>query len=164
MKLRLLEPDDSLADLTDLLHRAYATLADMGLNYTAVDQPMSVTRERISEGECWVVEDEGMIVGTVMLSFPFPTYDNDYFSEDGHAYVNQFAVDPEYQGRGLGRMLMDKIEERAREEGAPDIGLDTAESAKHLISFYQHRGYEIVDYIQYGSKKYRSVIMSKPLQ
>lgn len=164
MKLRLLEPTDSLVELTEMLHRAYAILGGMGLNYTAVDQPVSVTRERISEGECWVIEgDDGQLIGTAMLSFPFPTYDNEYFSVDGHAYVNQFAVDPEFQGRGLGRMLMDKIEERAREEGAPDIGLDTAEQATHLIDFYRRRGYEIVDYIQYGEKRYRSVIMSKPL-
>lgn len=164
MKLRRLETDDSYAELTDLLHRAYSVLGDMGLNYTAVDQPVSTTRERIAEGECWVIEDdEGRLIGTAMLSFPFPTYDNEYFTIDGHAYLNQFAVDPEYQNRGLGQMLLDKIEERAREEGAPDIGLDTAEGAKHLIQYYTKRGYKIVDYIQYGEKQYRSVIMSKEL-
>jgi ribosomal protein S18 acetylase RimI-like enzyme len=161
--IRLLEADDSLADLTDMIHRAYSALGDMGFNYTAVDQPVSVTRERVAEGECWVAEDEGRIVGTCMLSFPFPTFDNDYFSVDGHAYINQFAVEPELQGRGIGGLLLERIEQRAREEGAPDIGLDTADGAKHLIDFYRKRGYEVVDEIHYGGKSYKSVIMSKPL-
>jgi len=163
VKIRRLEPDDSIADLTDMIHRAYARLGDMGFNYTAVDQPVSVTRERLEEGECWVVEDEGQVIATCMLNFPFPTYDNEYFSTDGHAYINQFAVEPEYQGRGIGSLLLDHIEQRAREEGAPDIGLDTAEGAQHLIDYYRRRGYEVVDSIGYGGKTYRSVIMSKPL-
>lgn len=163
MKIRLLEPDDSLADLTDLIHRAYARLGDMGFNYTAVDQPVFVTRERIEEGECWVVEEDGVIIATCILSFPFPTYENEYFSVDGHAYINQFAVEPDFQNRGIGGLLMDHIEQRARDEGAPDIGLDTAEGAKHLIEFYERRGYKIVDEVQYYGKTYRSVVMSKTL-
>lgn len=163
MTIRLLESDDSIADLTDLIHSAYAALGDMGFNYTAVDQPVSVTRERIAEGECWVVEDEGHIIGTCMLSFPFPTFENAYYSEDGHAYINQFAIDPDRQGRGIGSLLLDRIEARAREEGAPDIGLDTAEGAKHLIEFYKRRGYQQVDEIQFYGKTYKSIVMSKPL-
>jgi GNAT superfamily N-acetyltransferase len=112
--IRLLEADDSLADLTDMIHRAYSALGDMGFNYTAVDQPVSVTRERVAEGECWVAEDEGRIVGTCMLSFPFPTFDNDYFSVDGHAYINQFAVEPELQGRGIGGFSTESSNEREK--------------------------------------------------
>lgn len=163
MKIRLLEEDDSIGDLTDLIHRAYAALGDMGFNYTAVDQPVSVTRERIEEGECWVIEEGDRIIATCILSYPFPTNGNEYFSVDGHAYINQFAVDPEFQNRGIGGLLMDFLEKRARDEGAPDIGLDTAEKAKHLIDFYKRRGYTIVDKIQYYGKTYESVVMSKTL-
>lgn len=164
MTIRLLEPTDSLVELTELVHRAYASLGELGLNYTAVDQPVSVTRERIGEGECWVVEDEdGALVATCLLSFPFPTFENNYLSEDGHAYINQFAVEPTMQGHGIGSRLLDRIEQRAREEGCPDIGLDTAMPAAHLIAYYAKRGYEIVEEVQWADKTYRSVIMSKRL-
>jgi ribosomal protein S18 acetylase RimI-like enzyme len=164
VKIRLLEPDDSIGDLTDMIHRAYAVLGDMGYNYTAVDQPVWVTRERIEEGECWVVEEGDRIIATCILSYPFPNHENEYFSVDGHAYINQLAVEPEFQNRGIAGLLLDHLEQRARDEGAPDIGLDTAEKAKHLIDFYKRRGYTIVDTIQYYGKTYKSVIMSKPLQ
>lgn len=36
--IRPIEPGDSLEELTRLLHRAYAPLGKLGLNYTAVDQ------------------------------------------------------------------------------------------------------------------------------
>jgi hypothetical protein len=36
--IRTFAPNDSLIELTQLLHRAYANLGALGLNYTAVDQ------------------------------------------------------------------------------------------------------------------------------
>ena len=50
LQLRLFQASDSIAELTLLLHRAYARLGDMGLNYTAVDQAPEVTAKRIRGG------------------------------------------------------------------------------------------------------------------
>ena len=54
--IRPFEESDSIAELTALLHRAYAHLRNMGLNYTAVDQTPEVTARRIRGGNCFVVE------------------------------------------------------------------------------------------------------------
>jgi hypothetical protein len=43
ISIRQLTSADSLEELTDLLHAAYKRLGDMGLNYTAVDQPVEET-------------------------------------------------------------------------------------------------------------------------
>ena len=48
--LRRLAGTDSIAELTDLLHRAYRRLADMGLCYWATHQTEEQTRERIAGG------------------------------------------------------------------------------------------------------------------
>ncbi len=45
-----LEVDD-IDELTELVHRAYRQLANMGLNYTAVDQDAIVTRRPHRRGE-----------------------------------------------------------------------------------------------------------------
>ena len=45
--IRQLAPADSLEELTHLLHRAYAQLGGMGLNYTAVSQPTETTARRL---------------------------------------------------------------------------------------------------------------------
>ena len=50
ISIRPIEPGDDVAALTDMLHRAYAVLGAMGLNYTAVDQTCEVTRERLAGG------------------------------------------------------------------------------------------------------------------
>ena len=53
--LRPLGPKDSLQALTSLLHAAYACLAARGLNFTAVDQSVETTRERLVETlEVWL--------------------------------------------------------------------------------------------------------------
>src|SRR5579871_2688760 len=71
ISIRPLGPDDSVEALTDLLHRAYAALGAMGLNYIAVDQTSQVTRRRIAGGVCLVaVGADGRIVGTALFKAP----------------------------------------------------------------------------------------------
>src|SRR3981081_3430984 len=48
--IRDLRADDSLEELTVMIHAAYKALGDLGLNYTAVDQDVAVTRARIESG------------------------------------------------------------------------------------------------------------------
>src|SRR5258705_5508100 len=67
IRVRLLEPEDSLAHLTGLLHRAYKVHADSGLHALAGFQPEEVTRKRISGGECVVAMYLGKVVGTILL-------------------------------------------------------------------------------------------------
>ena len=51
MQIRPLLPSDSLEELTALLHAAYASLAAQGWNFTAVDQSVAMTRERLADSQ-----------------------------------------------------------------------------------------------------------------
>ncbi len=84
----------------------------------------------------------------------------------GHPFVakfNQFGVEPNLQRKGVGARLLGEVERRARELGATELALDTAEPAKDLIATYTRRGYRFVEYAQWKSTNYRSVILSKRL-
>lgn len=165
MILRPLDPDsDDFELLTALLHRAYSRLAEMGLNFTATDQKSDTTRERCSEGECWVAESGGVIVGTIVWGFGGDDHDPAPYREPGIAHFNQFAVEPALQRTGIGDLLLAKVEKRAQEAGYHSMTLDTAEPAEHLIAFYSRRGYEQIATHQWGDKCYRSVILSKDLR
>jgi GNAT superfamily N-acetyltransferase len=160
--LRLLGPTDSLAELTLLLHRAYARLGAMGLNYTAVDQTPEVTRERTEGRECYVAESGGRIVGTV--AFHLDQRDRPPCARrEDLAYLSQFGVEPELQGSGIGGLLLDRVEERAVALGFPAIALDTAIPATHLVRFYEKRGYRPIGEDQFAGKTYRSVVLAKAL-
>lgn len=161
--IRPLKASDSLSEITALLHRAYARLGEMGLNYTAVDQSESVTAQRLAEGHALVAEQAGKLVGTLVITPPSPHSDCGYFQKAGVASFHQFAVDPDLQSQGLGRALMAAAEDWAREQGYAEMALDTAEQAVHLIELYTRQGYTFVEYVQWPGKSYRSVVMRKAL-
>lgn len=161
--IRTLQPDDSLTDLTRLLHRGYARLGAMGLNYTAVDQPVETTAARIRGGTCFLAFWEGALAGTVLAKPTDPGSECEHFSRPGVASLRQLAVDPELQGRGIGQALVAACERWAREAGFHELAPDTAEPAAHLVALYRRLGFREVGRVQWPGKVYRSVVMSKPL-
>lgn len=164
VRFRRLEEGDSFAALTDLLHRAYAPLAASGLRYWATHQSVDDTRERCGEGECWVGVLDGQLVATVTLVGPGHGRGCALYRQPDVAKFGQFAVDPALSGRGVGSALMDRIEDRAREMGAGQLALDTAEGAAALIAMYQARGYRLVGHVDWRpDTNYRSVLMSLEL-
>jgi GNAT superfamily N-acetyltransferase len=161
--VRPLSSSDSIVELTALLHRAYARLADMGLNYTAASQSPEVTAKRVKGGACFVAELGNEVVGTIVVQ---PTYSENhcqYFTKPGVACAHQFAVAPEHQGIGVGRLLLGRAEQWAEHEGFSELAMDTAEQAKHLIDLYCRLGYRHVSRVQWPGKVYESVVLSKPL-
>lgn len=162
--IRPMGPDDSIDELTTLLHRSYAGLGNMGLNYTAVDQSTETTRERLSLGFAFVaIDPQDRLVGTVVFYRPQRSTGSPWLERPEVANFGQLAVDPALQRRGIGSRLMDLVEEQARAVGAKEIALDTAEPAIHLIELYQRRGYRFIEHAPWRGKSYRSVIMSKSL-
>lgn len=160
---RFSEDEDRISELTELLHRGYARLAEMGLRFVATYQDDATTLSRIENAECYVAETNGKIAGTILFRDPCRTGSCAWYDRPEVASFGQFAVEPSLQGLGIGSMLMEKVEERARETGAQEIALDTAEPAVHLIQYYERRGYRIVDTVRWDVTNYRSVIMSKRL-
>ena len=167
--LRPLAARDSLESLTALLHRAYARLGAMGLNYTAVDQSAQTTRDRVGAGQCFVLEAHGELAGTVFVAGPFDEQTSPgvraspWYLRRDMAHLHQLAVDPAHQGQGLGNRLIAACEDWARGRGYRGIGLDTAVPAVHLRARYEQLGYAMVDEVQWSGKHYRSAIMLKPL-
>jgi GNAT superfamily N-acetyltransferase len=163
VEIRRLAEGDSFEELTALLHRAYSVLGAMGLNYTAVDQPVGRTRDRALDGECYVATEDGRIAGTVTMGLVDTMADPPEYRRPGMAYVTQFAVEPALQGKGLGSRLLRHVEERALALGATEIALDTAEGALHLVRYYEARGYAEIGRIRFGGKTYESLVLGKAL-
>jgi uncharacterized damage-inducible protein DinB/GNAT superfamily N-acetyltransferase len=169
VEIRLLAARDSMAALTDLLHRAYAPLARQGLNFSAATQAQEVTRQRVAEGQCFVAERRGRLVGTVTVCGPSDpasvpaSADIAAFRDRDTAHFHQFAVDPDHQRQGIGRRLVAACERWARERGYTRMALDTAEPAAALRALYQRLGYVDVARVQWPGKAYRSVVMEKAL-
>lgn len=152
-----------MAELTALVHRAYAPLGAMGLNYTAVDQPESVTQRRVERGHCFVAVSGDSMLGSIIVYPPARVLVCEWYRRAGTAVFGQFAVVPERQGAGIGSRLLKRAEQCAFELGASDLACDTAEPAADLINWYARRGYRAVDHVQWAGKTYRSIVLSKPV-
>ncbi|AFQ49669.1 GNAT family N-acetyltransferase [Burkholderia cepacia] len=152
---------DSYARLTALLHRAFARLGAMGLNCTCVDQDEGVTRRRAEAGECYVAVSGGRVVGTMTLYATDSSSACSLYRHDGVASVRQVAVDPDWQGGGIGATLLAFAGQWAALRGYSLLALDTPHPASHLLAFYRAQGFDVVDIVRFAGKRYDSAILCK---
>ena len=59
---------------------------------------------------------------------------------DGDFYLGAIAVDKEVRGDGVGSVLMDAVEERARATGSTRLSLDVSAKNERARRFYERRG------------------------
>ncbi|HDR9500883.1 GNAT family N-acetyltransferase [Burkholderia cepacia] len=152
---------DSYAQLTPMLHRAFARLGAMGLNCTCVDQDEAVTRRRAEAGECYVAVCGGRVIGTATLYATDPSSACPLYRREGVASVRQVAVDPDCQSRGIGALLLSFAERWAALRGYTLLALDTPHPASHLLAFYGSQGFDVVDVMRFDGKRYDSAILCK---
>jgi len=78
-------------------------------------------------------------------------------------HVMNIAVKLQYQGMGIGTMLLDDVENRFQSRGADIAYLEVRESNMRAQQVYKHRGYEYVRTVEnyYGDED--GYIMTKKL-
>jgi GNAT superfamily N-acetyltransferase len=86
--------------------------------------------DAVREHEVWVLDRDGGPVGVIELE---PRAD--------HLWVENVAVAPRWQGRGLGRLLLRHAEVEAGRHGLREIGLLTNERYVDNIALYTRYGY-----------------------
>jgi GNAT superfamily N-acetyltransferase len=102
---------------------------------------------RAAASELLIAERVGKIVGCVSYFPPGSkaSYPSDSFSEPWPtewAAFRLLAVDPAARGGGVGRRLTEVCIERARQQGAPAVGLHTTEPMKVARAMYERLGFE----------------------
>lgn len=58
-------------------------------------------------------------------------------------YLNNIAISPSQQGKGVGRLLIDHVSQRAAENGYDAIELDVATSNKRAAAVYEKLGFSV---------------------
>ena len=85
----------------------------------------------VRAGEVWVLAEGGEVLGVLVMR---PAED--------HLFVDNVAVAPGHQGRGLGRELVAFAEARARRDGLPEVRLYTNEKMHENLAVYARLGFE----------------------
>jgi len=162
--IRRLRPEDSLEELTHLVHAAYAARLAEGLRFVGTHQTVEITAERIAGGHAFVAADGERLIGTVIARPPQAKSSAPLYREPRTWSFGQLAVLPEFNGRGLGWQLQVSAVELALEHGARTMALDTAAPAQRLIALYETWGYQIVGRADWRpTTNYESVLMARPI-
>ncbi len=130
--IRPARPDD--AEPVRAVERAAGRrFEEVGMAPVADAEPMAANRlaRYADDGRSWVAVDEaGDVVGYVVVE-----------PVDGCAHVEQLSVGPEHQGRGLGRRLLEQVDEWARREGLAALTLTTFADVPWNRPLYEHLGF-----------------------
>ena len=92
-----------------------------------------------------IAEVEELIVGVVY--YTIVRLDNPIYRIDRLIKVQEMVVVEEYQGMGVGRMLLDHVEQVAQESGIHHITLQVWENNVKAIRFYQKLGFDTKEHI-----------------
>ena len=105
---------------------------------------------RIADRQTWVLEDDGRIVGILVL-------------EQGPSglLLDNIAVMPDSQGKGFGRALIDFAEAEARRLGFGEIHLYTHALMRENVALYRRIGF--VETHRVSEKGYDRIYMTKRL-
>ena len=68
---------------------------------------------------------------------------------DNNLYIHRLAVHPDFQKKGVGKILMDFAEEYAKEKKFVSVRLDTFSVNKRNLKFYESRGYGRLEEIHF---------------
>ena len=124
---RLFAPDIT----PDFLH-TLAALSEVNLT---VEEARDVFRERLREGIVTVIAvEDGRVVGTASLLVERKFLHKG--SKAGH--IEDVAVHPDYQRRGIGKALVMHLSEMAKARGCYKVILDCKDE---LAEFYQKCGF-----------------------
>ncbi|HEU4411605.1 MAG TPA: N-acetyltransferase [Polyangiaceae bacterium] len=107
-------------------------------------------------------DGSGRIVGYAECAFEILGTDNwmneRYFRgrDMRPLFVEELAVHPEFQGRGLGSFVMDQLEHLARVRGCTHLVLEVAENNARALKFYRGRNFYKLDAAIFLAKKVAS--------
>ncbi|CDX61199.1 GCN5-related N-acetyltransferase [Mesorhizobium plurifarium] len=62
---------------------------------------------------------------------------------DDHLWIENVCVAPDAQGRGIGRLLLERAEHKAREAGRDELRLLTNGAFEANVSLYRRQGYTV---------------------
>jgi len=123
---------EDVARIARLVNAAYAMYLDRMEKPPA---PMLADYARlIAYGEVYVLASRAEIAGLLALE-----------TLDQALFIENVAVDPAFQGQGLGRRLMMFAEQQARQRGMREVRLYTNEAMVENLAFYQRLGFEEIE-------------------
>ncbi len=132
----------SIIEIREAISDDYQSLYELNRDEMGYDYPLDKTKEKLlrllqsSSDKIFVAVDGGKVIGYIHVN------DYDTLYAPHFKNVMGIAVSAEYKRKGVGRALISKAEEWARESGAEGIRLVSGSSRTGAHEFYRRCGYE----------------------
>ena len=150
---RTAERSDAEA-LVPLINRAFEVELEF---FTTGRIDLAETLKHFEKGQFLIVESDGELAGCNYVELRGPI-----------GYFGLLSVEPDYQGRGLGRILIEQAEEFCREAGRSHMQIRVLNHRTELPPFYEKLGYRIarieeVEQVPSARIPYHFIVMEKEL-
>lgn len=124
---------DAIAEITTEAFLKYSRLTGVD-DLAALSETKEDIRRDINTKLVFMAYLDGMPVGSVRIEVN---------EQDKTAYLSRFGVRMNVQNNGVGKFLMNAVDEKMREMGIKKIFLHTASKVRELVQFYYGRGFYI---------------------
>lgn len=156
---------DDLKSICSLIAEAIETMEKQGIHQWDEIYP---TREDfandITNGTLYTVTEESWLIAIYTISTEYePEYLNAEWKCNGEmtCIIHRLCVSPEVQNRGIGKIVLNHIENQLQNMGFKSVRLDVFSENPYAISMYEKNGYIRCGYADW--RKGRFWLMEKKL-
>jgi GNAT superfamily N-acetyltransferase len=141
-------------DQVHILHEIIAECGEdmkqrYGLVHWSPPYPLDFLRRNACKSNVYGIHQTNghgeQVIGTFTLGQQNCDYDDSLWANPQHRplYLGKLAIRPEYQGKGLGKWCVRKVEEFAQAWKCQAIRFDAIAQHTRLLHFYQNLGYHV---------------------
>jgi len=155
IKIRLAEIND-LDGIMKMIHNCANDLISKNIFQWNEKYPnRDIFLTDIEKKNLFIYKNNSGVIGCVALSYDKDIEYNDIkwlTKDDKNLYVHRLAVDPKYQNKGIGKLLMDFAENYARDNKLKSVRLDTFSKNERNNRFYKSRKYTQLDDVYFPNQ------------
>ena len=153
------DKNESFDDIKELLTLSHKNNIDEGILMNSQTLDSDEIKEKIGkDGVCFIAKEKDKLIGTNSIRF---IEKNSWYAKGKTPNDIFAAIHPDYQGKHINTLLMNKAFNYLKEKNYSLVTLDTAANNKKAIQIYKHQGFKLVKYTKYKDSNHYSVIMVK---
>lgn len=137
-----------IAGVLEIIESAKERMKNMGLDQWQKGYPNEYSiREDVDKGISYVMEENGQILGTSVLTFEKEdVYENmkegQWLSDGEYAVIHRIAVSDSRKNKGISGGILRGLEKICMEKGIYSIKIDTHEDNEPMKGFLKKNGFE----------------------
>ena len=143
-------------DVVELIHKSFSERRKEGIVFLITDITTEDFEKRFSNDTILVAEDEtdGKLIGTASIDYR-------YNRGVKYGYLRHLAIHPNFQGKGIGKVLIIEHDKMCIENGCNYCESDTAVNATSSVKSHLKSGQIIVGLKSFAGTDYYSYVFRK---